>query len=57
MGWFSQGRTLCPVLMDALGFKAGSSHCGSAVTNPTIIHEEADLVPGLPHWIKVPALP
>ena len=35
-----------------LNKKNGSSHCGSMVTNPTSIHEEAGLIPGLAQWVK-----
>ena len=34
----------------------GSSHCGSAVVNPTSIREDAGLIPGLAQWDKDPAL-
>ena len=30
----------------------GSSHCGSVVANPTSIHEDAGLIPGLVQWVK-----
>ena len=29
-----------------------SSHCGSVVTNPTSIHEDAGLIPDHAWWVK-----
>ena len=34
----------------------GSSHRGSVVMNPTSIHEDEDLIPGLAQWVKDPVL-
>ena len=34
-----------------------SSLCGSALTNPTGIHDDVDLIPGLAQWVKDTALP
>ena len=37
-------------------FHFGSSHCGSAETNLTSIHEASGSIPGLAQWVKVLAL-
>ena len=34
-----------------------SSCCGSGETNMTSIHEDADSIPVLIHWVKDPVLP
>jgi len=34
-----------------------SSYCGSAVRNPTSIHEDSGLIPGLAQWIEDLVLP
>ena len=33
-----------------------SSHCGSAVTNPTSSHENVGSIPGLAQWVKVSSI-
>ena len=41
----------------ALRFLFWSSRHGSAVMNPTRIHEDLGSIPGLPQWVEGPALP
>ena len=36
--------------------RQGSSRCGAAEVNPTNIHENSVLIPGLSQWVKDPAL-
>ena len=38
-------------------FLFGRSHLGSVVNEPTGIHEEARLIPGLTQWVKDLVLP
>ena len=51
-----------PYLKSSSGFlyssrvQLRSSHCGSAIMNPTSINEDS-LIPGLAQWVKEPALP
>jgi len=37
--------------------RKGSSHHGSMIRNPTSIHEDVGLIPGLDHWVKEQVLP
>ena len=36
--------------------KAGTSHCGSAITKLTSIPEDSGSIPGLAQWVKDPGL-
>jgi len=51
----SSREVTCP----SLHFKriAGSSHCGSVVTNLTSTHEDASSIPGPAQWVKDLVLP
>ena len=54
------GSTASPINHHLLPSKTvfnGSSHCGSAETNLTSIHEVAGLIPGLNQWVKDLAVP
>ena len=45
--------------MNFIAFKKGQTgwaHCGTVVTSPTNIHEDAVLIPGLTQWVQDPTL-
>ena len=42
------GSKECPL---SHGFLMSSSYCGSVETNPTSIHKDAGLIPGLNQWV------
>ena len=44
---WSQNKNKC------LFFKKRSSHRGSALMNPTSIHENTGSIPGLTQWVKI----
>ena len=42
------------IILCLTGINYGSSCCGSVVTNPTSIHEDVGLIPGLAQRVKDP---
>ena len=42
-----------PILIKKKKKEFRSSHCRSAIMNPTSIHEDADLIPGLVEWVDL----
>ena len=55
---FCRYRFICAIFWGFFTLKKNfrSSHCGSAVMNPTSIREDAGSIPGLTQWVKDPAL-
>ena len=49
-GFIGLYETMCMKLTNC---KAPSSHCGSAVTNPTSVHEDNSSIPGLAHLVGI----
>ena len=49
MGWLSRMASS----MLKVEFRCGISCGGSAVMNPTSIHEDLGLIPGLAQWLRI----
>ena len=47
-----KGKEKLPLSLLIKKGNTGSSHCGSAVTNPTSVHEGAGSIPGLTQWVR-----